>query len=195
MVTVLSYSDLNMYKRLYKCPSVRPSVCQSPKPLSLSELLLSTSEPINQWAYQPSSLSTIEPINHQAYQPSSLLIIEPINHQAYQPLSPLTIEPIDLWSSFATFKPFPLVGWVLTLRAAFQPFQKYVTDIWSDRFNKSHRKSVTHWTSSAFINMDLKPRLDIFPLPISWWYGGVMCDPSDGDVTLHFLWPISWHHH
>ena len=27
---------------------------------------------------------------------------------SHQPSSPLTIEPIDLWSSFATFKPFGL---------------------------------------------------------------------------------------
>ena len=55
------------------CPSVCLSVRQSPKPLSLSELLLST-----------------------------------IDHQAYQPSSQLTIKPINLWSSFATFKPFSL---------------------------------------------------------------------------------------
>ena len=43
-----------------------------------------------------------------SYQPLSLSTIEPINHQAYRPSSLLTIEPIDLWSSFATFKPFGL---------------------------------------------------------------------------------------
>ena len=139
---------------------------------------------------------SIRPINHQAYQPSSLLIIEPINHQAYQPLSPLTIESIDLWSSFATFKPFHLLGEFWHCGQLFSLAKNmWLTSGLIDLINKSHRKSVTHWTSSAFINMDLKPRLDIFPLPISWWYGGVMCDPSDGDVTLHFLWPISWHHH
>ena len=52
------------------------SVCLSPKPLSLLELLL--------------------------------LTIKPINHQAYRPLSLLTIKPTNLWSSFATFKPFGL---------------------------------------------------------------------------------------
>ena len=53
--------------------------------------------------YQPSSLSTIESIDHQAYLPLSLSTIEPI-----RPSSQSTIEPIDLWSSFATFKPFGL---------------------------------------------------------------------------------------
>ena len=47
--------------------SVRPSVCLSQKPLSLSELLLLAIEPIDHWAYQPSRLYTIEPINHKAY--------------------------------------------------------------------------------------------------------------------------------
>ena len=63
--------------------SVRLSVRLSQKPLSLSELLLSTIEPIDHQAYQPSSLLTIKPIDHQAYQPSSLSTIEPINHRAY----------------------------------------------------------------------------------------------------------------
>ena len=54
------------------------------------------------------SLSTIKPINHWAYRPSSLSTIKPIDHQAYQPSSQLTIKPINLWSSFATFKPFGL---------------------------------------------------------------------------------------
>ena len=57
--------------------NVRLSVCLSvrlsQKPLSLSELLLSSIKPICHWAYQPSSQSTIEPINHRAYQLSSLL--------------------------------------------------------------------------------------------------------------------------
>ena len=52
----------------------------------------------------------IEPIR-----PSSLSTIEPINHQAYHPLSPLTIEPINLWSSFATFKPFSLLDFATIL--------------------------------------------------------------------------------
>ena len=38
----------------------------SQKPLSLSESLLSTIEPIEHQVYQPSSLLTIEPIDHQA---------------------------------------------------------------------------------------------------------------------------------
>ena len=37
-----------------------------------------------------------------------LSAIEPIDNRAYRPLSLLTIKPIDLWSSFATFKPFRL---------------------------------------------------------------------------------------
>ena len=85
---------------------------------------LSTIKPIDHWAYWPLSLSTIKPIdhladwplspstimpiNHQAYWPSSLSNIKPIDYRAHWPLSPLTIEPIDLWSSFATFKPFGL---------------------------------------------------------------------------------------
>ena len=69
------------------CLSVSFSVCLSQKPLSLSELLLSTMESIDHGAYWPWSLLTIEPIDHRAYQPSSLLTIKPINHQAYQPLS------------------------------------------------------------------------------------------------------------
>ena len=67
-------------------------VCLSQKPLSLSELFL----------------STIKPIHHLAYWPSSLLTIEPINHLAYQASSLMTIKHINLWSSFATFKPFGL---------------------------------------------------------------------------------------
>ena len=51
--------------------NVRLSVC------------LSTIEPINPQAYQPSSLLTIQPNNHPAYQPSSLSTIQPIDHQAY----------------------------------------------------------------------------------------------------------------
>ena len=47
--------------------NVCPSVSLSPKPLSLSELLLSTIEPINHQAYQPLSLSTIKPIDCQAH--------------------------------------------------------------------------------------------------------------------------------
>ena len=51
--------------------NVRLSVCLSvhlsQKPLSLSELLLSTIKPIDHQAYQPLSLSTIKPIDHQAY--------------------------------------------------------------------------------------------------------------------------------
>ena len=43
--------------------SHRPSVCLSQKPLSLSELLVSTIKPIGHRAYQPLSLSTIKPIN------------------------------------------------------------------------------------------------------------------------------------
>ena len=43
--------------------SVCQSVRQSQKPLSLSELLLSTIEPIDHQAYQPSSPLTIEPID------------------------------------------------------------------------------------------------------------------------------------
>ena len=50
--------------RLSVCLSVRLSVCQSQKPLSLSELLLSTIKPINQRA-----------IDHQAYRPLSLSTI------------------------------------------------------------------------------------------------------------------------
>ena len=50
----------------------------SQKPLSLSESLLSTIEPIEHQVYQPSSLLTIEPNDHQAYRPSSLLTIKPI---------------------------------------------------------------------------------------------------------------------
>ena len=53
--------------------SVRLSVWLSPKPLSLSELLLSTIEPICHQAYWPSSPLTIKPIDHQAHWPSSLL--------------------------------------------------------------------------------------------------------------------------
>ena len=87
--------------------SVHLSVCLSvrlkSKPLCLSEL------PIDHQAYQPSSLTTIQPINHWAYRPSSLLTIKPIDHQVYRPSSPLTIKPIELWSSFATFKPFGLL--------------------------------------------------------------------------------------
>ena len=114
--------------------NVRPSVCPSQKTLSLSELLLLTIKPIGHWAYQPSSLSTIKPVYNQAclqsslskHWPSSLSTIKPIDHQAYQPMSlstnwtyqpqayrpssPLTIMPIDCWSSFATFKPFGLLG-------------------------------------------------------------------------------------
>ena len=95
--------------------NVHLSVCLlSPKPLSLSELLLSTIKPIDHQAYRPSSLSTIEPsdywanwpsslltikpIYHWAYQPLSLLTIEPIDHQAYLPLSLSTIDPIDYWA-------------------------------------------------------------------------------------------------
>ena len=73
---------------------------------------LSTIMPINHWAYKPLCLSTIgpiEPIDHWAYWPSSLLTIKPIDHQAYGPSSPLTIKSINLWSSFATFKPFGLL--------------------------------------------------------------------------------------
>ena len=117
-------------KLIFSCKSdsrianVCPSVCQSPKPLSLSELILSTIEPIDHGAYQPSSPLTIESIDHQAYRPSSLLTIKPIDYQAYWPLSlsnlePInyqaywayrpsslsTIKPIDIWSSFTTFKP------------------------------------------------------------------------------------------
>ena len=66
------------------------TVCPSQEPLSLSELLLSTIEPIDHRAYQPSNLLTIEPINHQTYWPSSLLTIKPINHWAHWPLSLLT---------------------------------------------------------------------------------------------------------
>ena len=36
------------------------------------------------------------------------LRIAPIGHQAYRPSSLSTIKPINLWSSFATFKPFGL---------------------------------------------------------------------------------------
>ena len=49
------------------------------------------------------------PIVHQAYLPLSLSTIEPINHRTYQPWSLSTFKPIDLWSSFATFKPFGLL--------------------------------------------------------------------------------------
>ena len=42
------------------CLYVRPSQ----KPLSLSELLLSTTETIDHRGYQPLSLSTIKPIDH-----------------------------------------------------------------------------------------------------------------------------------
>ena len=81
----------------------------SQKPLSLSELLLSTIEPINHNAYWPLSLSTIKLINHWAYWPLSLLTIEPINHLAYWPPSLLTIKPIDYWDhwpwSLSTIKP------------------------------------------------------------------------------------------
>ena len=38
-----------------------------------------------------------------------LLTIKSMDHRAYQPSSLSTIEPIDLWSSFATFKPFGLL--------------------------------------------------------------------------------------
>ena len=79
-----------------------------PKPLSLSELLLSTIELIDHQAYWLSSLSPIKPINHRAHQPMSLLTIKPINHRAYWQSSLLIIEPINLWSSFVTFKPFGL---------------------------------------------------------------------------------------
>ena len=48
--------------------SIRLSISPLSKPLGLSELLPSTIEPIDHWAYQPLSLSTIEPIDHQAYQ-------------------------------------------------------------------------------------------------------------------------------
>ena len=44
--------------------NVRLSVCQSQKPLSLSELPLSAIEPIVHQAYQPSRLSPIKPIDH-----------------------------------------------------------------------------------------------------------------------------------
>ena len=70
--------------------NVHLSVHPLPKPLSLSELLLSTIEPIDHQAYWPSSLSTIKPINHQVYRPSNLATIKPINHKAYQPSSLLT---------------------------------------------------------------------------------------------------------
>ena len=141
------------------CLSVRPS---SQKPLSLSELLLSTIEPINHRAYWPLSLSTIKPIDyqayqqstpqplriapidHQAYQPFSLLtiepiayrpwslsIIEPINHQAYWPSSPLTTMPIDLWSSFATFKPF---GLLIVLSLHFVEHFNYVANYFRPSF-------------------------------------------------------------
>ena len=60
---------------------------------------LSTIEPIDHQAYQPSSywllnISTIEPIKDCAYWPSSLSTIEPIDHQSYQQSSLVTIEPI-----------------------------------------------------------------------------------------------------
>ena len=85
------------------------SVCPSQKPLSPTELLLSTIEPTDHLAYRPSSLSTIKPINHQAYQPSSLSTIKPVDHLAYCPFSLSTIKPIDHWdygpSSLLTIKP------------------------------------------------------------------------------------------
>ena len=85
--------NLEMQKKLFDVCTNETQITS--KPLSLSELLLLTIEPIGPLAYQPSSLSTIEPINHQGNQPSSLLTIKPINHRAYQPLSLLTIKPID----------------------------------------------------------------------------------------------------
>ena len=78
-------------------------------------LSLSTIEPIDNWAYWLLSLLTIEPIDHWAYRPSSLSTIKPIDHRAYRPSSLLTIKPIDLWSSFATFKPFGLLPYHRTL--------------------------------------------------------------------------------
>ena len=62
-------------------------------------------EPID---HRPSSQLTIKPIDHWAYRSSSLSTIEPINHQADRPSCLSTFETIDLWSSFATFKPFGL---------------------------------------------------------------------------------------
>jgi len=79
--------------------SVCLSVChQTPLPLRIvqpSSLLSIELEPIDHWAYQPSSLLTIKPIDLQAYWPSSLLTIKPIDHQAYWPSSLSTIEPMD----------------------------------------------------------------------------------------------------
>ena len=69
--------------RMSVCLSFRLSVCLLPKPLSLSDLLLSDIKPIDHQAYQPLSLSTIKPIDHQAYRPLSLSSIKPIDHQAY----------------------------------------------------------------------------------------------------------------
>ena len=40
------------------------------------------------------------------------LTIAPINHGAYLPLCLSTIKPINLWSSFATFKPFGLFTFI-----------------------------------------------------------------------------------
>ena len=55
----LSVAKATLQSQMSVCLSVSPL----PKPLSLSELLLSTIEPINHHAYRPSSLSTIKPIN------------------------------------------------------------------------------------------------------------------------------------
>ena len=83
------------------CLSVRNQNPSASQNCSYWPLSLSTIEPIDHWACWPLNLLTIGPSNHQAYRPSSLSTIKPINHWPF--------APIDLWSSFATFKPFSLL--------------------------------------------------------------------------------------
>ena len=93
--------------------SVRLSVRQSQKPLSLSELLLLTIEPIDHLAYWPSSLSTIDLINH-CYEPPlhpwSLLCLRPPGSwgQSVRPSVSRTHHWVDIWNNTSMFQNWSL---------------------------------------------------------------------------------------
>ena len=71
-------------------------------------------EPINHWAYWPSSLPTIKSINLQTCQPSSLATIEPIDHWTHWPsslsTSCLLFRLLSLLACFITLGSIPIIA-------------------------------------------------------------------------------------
>ena len=107
-VILLGDSSENNHIQIFISPSHSMQVftCTCMKILN-SICVWSENNNVNHLAYQPSCLLTIRPIDNQDYWPSSLLTMVPKIHHV--PIEQSTILPSDIWSIFATIKPFTLL--------------------------------------------------------------------------------------